>query len=69
MELFIAVILVGVIFYELYSGTIPVRYGSTVSRSRSVSRSEKPFQFWLWVVIQAGAAIVALLLWFGIINF
>lgn len=69
MELFIAVILAGVIFYELYTGNIPVRYGSTVSRSHSISRGEKPFQFWLWVVIQAAAVIVALLLWLGIIKF
>jgi len=68
MELLIAVILIGVIVYELYTGNIPVRYGSTVSRSRSVSRTDKPFQFWLWVVIQAAAAVVAILLWLGIIN-
>lgn len=65
MELFIALILAGVILYELYTGNIPVRYGSTVSRKRSVSRSEKPVQFWLWVTVQAAAAI---LFGFGIIK-
>jgi hypothetical protein len=68
MELFIAVILIGVMLYELYTGNIPVRYGSTVSRSRSISRSGKPFQFWMWVGIQGAAAVVALLLWLGIIR-
>lgn len=58
MNLFIAVILVGVIVYELYTGNIPVRYGSTVSRSRSIARVEKPLQFWMWVIIQAIFAIV-----------
>ena len=58
MELIIAVILIGLILYELYTGNIPLRYGSTVSRKRSVSRSEKPVQFWLWMVVQAGLAIV-----------
>ncbi len=66
MNLLIAVILVGVIVYELYTGNIPVRYGSTVSRERSISRSEKPFQFWLWVVIQG---MFAALFGFGFIKF
>ena len=68
MELFVAVILFGVIAYELYTGNIPVRYGSTVSRSRSISRSAKPFQFWVWVVVQGVAALIALLIWFGLIS-
>lgn len=66
MELIIAVILVGVIAYELITGNIPVRYGSTVSRSRSVSRSDKPVQFWAWVIVQA---VFAALFGFGIITF
>lgn len=65
MNLLIAVILVGVIAYELYTGNIPVRYGSTVSRSRSIARREKPVQFWLWVLIQAAFAV---LFGFGIIK-
>ncbi len=65
MNLLIAVILVGVILYELSTGNIPIRYGATVSRERSISRSGKPFQFWLWVVIQA---VFAVLFGFGIIK-
>jgi hypothetical protein len=65
MNLLIAVILVGVIAYELYGGVIPVRYGATTSRAHSISRSEKPFQFWAWVVIQA---VFAALFGFGIIR-
>lgn len=67
MQFFPAVILSGVIAYELHTGTIPVKYGLTVSRNRSVSRSEKLFQFWLWVVVQA-AVLVAFLSWPGIIK-
>lgn len=65
MELFIAVILFGVIVYELVTGNIPIRYGSSVSRRRSVSRSEKPVQYWLWVLLQAAFAF---LFAFGIIK-
>jgi hypothetical protein len=65
MNLLIPVILAGVIVYELYTGHIPVRYGSTVSRERSISRSGKPFQFWFWVVVQA---VFAVLFGFRIIN-
>ena len=65
MNLLIAVILVGVVVYELYSGSIPVRYGSTLSRARSISRRERPVAFWLWVMIQA---VFAALFGFGIIQ-
>jgi hypothetical protein len=65
MNLFVAVILAGLIAYELYGGTIPVRYGATTSRAHSISRSEKPFQFWAWVAIQA---VFAALFGFGIIR-
>jgi len=58
MNLLIAVILIGLITYEMYTGDIPVRYGATVSRSRSISRSDKPFQFWLWVTVQAAFALL-----------
>ncbi|HMR97625.1 MAG: hypothetical protein JNJ96_08350 [Anaerolineales bacterium] len=60
-----AVVLVGVVLYELFTGNIPVRYGSTVSRKRSISRSERPIAFWFWVILQA---LIAVLFGFGIIN-
>lgn len=42
-----------------------MRYGATHSRKRSVSRSEKPIQFWIWVAVQA---VFAALFGFGIIK-
>ncbi|MBV6450498.1 MAG: hypothetical protein MHPDNHAH_01222 [Anaerolineales bacterium] len=65
VNLFIAIILAGLIVYELFTGTIPMRYGATHSRKRSVSRSEKPIQFWIWVAVQA---VFAALFGFGIIK-
>lgn len=65
MNLFIAVILIGLIVYELVTGTIPMRYGATHSRTRSVFRREKPIQFWIWVAVQG---LFAVLFGFGIIK-
>jgi hypothetical protein len=66
MELFIAIIIAGVLVYEFYTGAIVVQNGA---RSRAVSRSDRPGHFWFWITLQVVFLVVLVLSWLGIINF
>ena len=65
MELFIAVVVAGVMVYEFYTGAIVVRNGA---RSKALSRRTHPRTFWFWIVVQAAIVVWMLLEWFGVIN-
>jgi len=65
MELFIAVIVAGVITYEFYTGAIVVQNGA---RGKALSRKTHPGTFWFWIVVQAAIVVWMLLEWIGVIN-
>jgi len=65
MELFIAVIVAGVMAYEFYTGAIVVQNGA---RGKALSRKTHPGTFWFWIVVQAAIVVWMLLEWFGIVN-
>ena len=66
MDLFIAVILLCLIGYELYTGEIAVKNGA---RSKALSRSTHPSTYWFWVIVQAVIVVIMLLSWFNFIEF
>jgi len=66
MELFIAIIVAGVIIYEFYTGAIVVQNGA---RAKAISRADRPGHFWFWIVVQLGIIVVSILSWLGIIKF
>ncbi len=66
MELFIAVIVIGVMAYEFYNGEIIVKNGA--SRAKGLSRKTNPGTFWFWIVIQAAIVVFMLLEWLNITN-
>lgn len=65
MELFIAVIVAGVIVYEFYTGAIVVQNGA---RGKALSRKTHPGTFWFWIVIQIAIIVWMLLEWLNVIN-
>ena len=65
MELFITVIVAGVIVYEFYTGAIVVQNGT---RSKALSRKTHPGTFWFWIVVQVAIIVWMLLEWFDVIN-
>jgi len=65
MELFMAVIVVGVMVYEFYTGGIITKYAS---HAKALSRKTHPVTFWFWIVVQAAFVIWMLLEWFNIVN-
>jgi len=65
MELFIAILMAGMIVYEFYTGEVVVQNGV---RAQSRSRKSKPVTFWFTVVIQAAILVWMLLEWQGIVN-
>jgi hypothetical protein len=65
MELLIAVIMVGVVVYEFYTGAIVVKDGA---RSKAISRKDRPGHFWFWIVVQAAIFVWMMLEWLGFVN-
>jgi len=65
MDLFTAVILMGLLVYEFYTGEIAVQNGA---RSKSLSRSTNPSTYWFWVIVQAVIVVIMLLSWFNFIE-
>jgi hypothetical protein len=65
MELFIAVIVAGVIMYEFYTGAIVVQNGA---RGKALSRKTHPGTFWFWIVVQVAIIVWMMLEWFNIAN-
>ena len=61
MGLLMAVVMVGMIGYSLYSGEVPAR------RRRSVSRAESPAYYWFLVALQLVLAVFGLLDYLGIV--
>ena len=65
MELFIAVIVAGVMVYEFYTDAIIVQNGV---RGKAMSRKTHPGTFWFWIVVQAVIVMIMLLEWFDITH-
>jgi len=65
MELFIAVIVVGVMVYEFYNGEIITKNGA---RAKALSRKTHPGTFWFWIVVQTAFVVWMLLEWFHVVN-
>ena len=65
MELFIIIIIFGVMLYELYFGEAVMRLGSG---ARKISRTTSPFKYWMLLAIQAAFVALALLIWLNIIK-
>ncbi|HKJ37624.1 MAG TPA: hypothetical protein VJ972_02520 [Anaerolineales bacterium] len=65
MEIFIAVVMAGLIVYEFYTGAIVVQNGA---RAKAISRAGRPGHFWFWVVVQAVVLVWMTLEWLGVVN-
>jgi len=65
MDLFIALILIGLLGYEFYTGQIIVQNGA---RSKSLSRAVNPGTFWFWISVQVVIVVVMFLSWLEVIN-
>lgn len=65
MELFIAVIMVGMLVYEFFTGEVIVKNGV---RSRTVSRKNSPGTFWFVVALQVAIMGWMALELLGLVN-
>ena len=65
MELFIVVIILGVMLYELYFGEAITRLGIG---ARKISRKTSPVKYWALLAFQGAFGVLALLIWLNIIE-
>jgi hypothetical protein len=66
VELFIVIIIFGVLLYELYTGSVITRYGTGAN---AISRETNPAKYWIFLAGQAILGVIVLLVWLGIIKF
>ena len=65
MEIFIAVIMIGMLVYEFFTGEVMVKNGT---RGRAVSRKDSPGTFWFVVILQVVILAWMTLEMLGIMN-